>query len=231
MTDSNTDSNQSSAPDLSPAQQTAKGVFIAMLSFFSLVYLMVGITTERYESLVTNEVVQARSIMHESDWHEVTGRAAQWYTIMAYEWGVVDFLDRAFVPKSEHGVAVKMLKLKTHLRELGLRMTNNVKLIMYQGAFRVSSFGLWVMVCSPLVLAAAYDGYNKWRIKAHSFGGITVRRFHLWLKMLGVSMLILLAFFLVPGFLGTYAVYYPPILLFIMALIANRMLSTYQKRL
>jgi hypothetical protein len=210
------------AAELEPEQKTARGVFFAVLIFASLVYLMLGISTPDYQEAIKSEGLALQKITGAEEFRGVKARADSWYNTISVETGFEDFINR---------LLVKRERFDSGLKVLADRMADNIKLIIYQSAFRISTFWLWFVIATPFLVASLIDAVYLWKSKKFSFGQMTIRRFHLWRKIAVTCILAMMMFFLVPAIMGPVVVYFPPVIIILMIFLATRLIKTYQKHL
>ncbi|MFQ3188883.1 MAG: hypothetical protein ACI936_000003 [Paraglaciecola sp.] len=210
------------AAELEPEQKTARGFFFAVLIFTSLVYLMLGISTADYQKAIKSEGYGLQAITGVEEFKEVKARADSWYNTISVETGFEDFINRLLVKKE---------RFDSGLKVLADRMADNIKLIIYQSAFRISTFWLWFVISLPFLVASIIDAVYLWKSKKFSFGQMTIRRFHLWRRVTVTCIFAMLMFFLVPAIMGPAIVYFPPIIIILMIFLTTRLIKTYQKHL
>lgn len=211
--------------DLEPSHKTQKGAFYAIIVIVSLIYVMIGIDTLKYQGQIQVEVNSLQKITGETEFTKVMERTERWYKAVMVESGGQAMLARLFARER------KDAKVKFGFKYISDRLANNIPFIAYQGAFRLSSFTLWVWLLLPFVAASIIDAVNMWRAKIYGFGQMQLRKFHMWRGLMAYLVVMVLAFFLVPAIAGEYTVFIPPAVLLITTFLITRWIKEYQIQL
>ena len=189
----------------------------AMLTF---AYIVIIMTPVEYRATLQSEINALKEVIGQAESKEILSRANNMYTTAFVETGAILALEELVIATGINGEDLWRTPL--------IRVAENIKLMFYQSAYRLSVFIHWLALVAPFIFALAADGYYKRKKKQYEFGVASANLFRIWTKASFFSFFILDIYFIFPA-AGIWGPLLPPIMFAILGFSLRYTLSNMSK--
>lgn len=182
-----------------------------------------------YQHAIEREVYSTRTLMTAEGSRVAKLVSTKIYQTVMFDWKVYQFM-RMTLTSQNDDQKDKFAAFWAKFLIVSDRIVENMPLLVFQAAYRLSVAGYWVVYMLPFLCAALYSGVQYWKLTLDTVSGAAIGRYEIYRRMMRWVFLLFFVYLIIPaaGF-SSFSRFLLPGALFILGILLNQLVRFYHK--
>ncbi|WP_105169407.1 DUF4400 domain-containing protein [Pseudoalteromonas sp. T1lg23B] len=198
-------------------------IFIIGTLFFTIVFNIIFITPEENEQRVRLEAVSIFNVAGQQVIDNIVRKAHYIYQHTMINSGIEYLIDNLFAVKNSYQGQNAIMQVEQLTDNFG----QNLKLVSYQLAFRLSVLSEWLITLAALFAGFIVDGYYRRKINQYESSNASIGMTKVWWSIVLTFSFTLTLYLFLPISLGVMAFYFPVTYFLLLSLSVRGILIRY----